>query len=157
MVFDCFDPILTGLVVFAIMDSSTPNFLPSSMDLAEAILEVVPEAILVLEPEKGELMPEQGELTPESGKPKPAGEAQLEADGLMLKWKALKLFYAALALMVTLLVVCAPFHRIWPLALFWLVILVIMAIAMVRRRWPKMGRSSAMLNDEALTEVVIEP
>ena len=81
-----------------------------------------------------------------------------------LRWKLWKLFYIMVFIMVTGLVLLAPFQWIWPLAAMELAILVIAAIAWVIKkakenghtsrhaRWPRiprMGRIAAMAHDDA--------
>ena len=81
-----------------------------------------------------------------------------------LRWKLWMLFYIMVFIMVTGLVLLAPFQWIWPLAAMELAILVIAAIAWVIKkakendltsrhaRWPRiprMGRIAAMAHDDA--------
>ena len=85
-----------------------------------------------------------------------AAQANLAADrrASELRVKAWKVFWTLVLLWLTILVVCAPFQFIWPLAVMELLGILIFGI-----RWAikKVSQRSTNKADHELTEVVVEP
>ena len=90
-----------------------------------------------------------------------AAQANLAADGRAseLRVKAWKVFWTLVLLWLTILVVCAPFQVIWPLAVMELLGVLFLGMGWASRKVREWGAPANEANeaDHGLTEVVVEP